>query len=214
MPATRAPLTRTRVIEGGLVLADRDGVAGLTMRRLAASLGFEVMALYNHVSSKGDLLDGMLEAVGAEVTLESDPADWRSSIRRSTQETAAALRRHPWAAPLWLSRPPGPSRLDLMEALLDALQHSGADQQDVDRAFHAIVNHVVGFAVAASTLSEGASGDPPTARDLEPRPRVAAHIAWHARGRSAADPDPFTFTLDAILDAVEPPRAPAPQKPA
>ena len=174
------------------------------MRRLASSLGFEVMALYNHVKSKGDLLDGMLEAVGAEVAFENEPIDWRSSIRRSAQETAAALRRHPWAAPLWLGRPPGPSRLDLMEALLVGLERSGADPEDRDRAFHAIVNHVVGFAVAAGTLPESASGTSRGDLDLESRPHVAAHLAWHAEGRSAVDPDPFTFTLDAILEAVEP----------
>lgn len=65
-PPGRTPLSRDRVLRGAVSYADTYGVDALSMRRLAADLGFEVMSLYNHVTGKDDLLDGMLEVVAAE----------------------------------------------------------------------------------------------------------------------------------------------------
>ena len=62
----RERLTRERILEAGLDLADSAGVEAITMRRLGEHLGFEAMSLYRHVANKDDLLDGMLDRVLAE----------------------------------------------------------------------------------------------------------------------------------------------------
>ena len=55
-PEQRAPLSREAAVEAGISLADSHGVEALTMRKLADGLGYRVMALYNHVANKQELL--------------------------------------------------------------------------------------------------------------------------------------------------------------
>ena len=52
-------LTRTRVLNAAIKMADAGGIESLSMRKLAQSLGVQAMSLYNHVSSKEDVLDGI-----------------------------------------------------------------------------------------------------------------------------------------------------------
>ena len=68
---SRAPLSRDRVLRAAVALADAGGIESLTMRRLGEALGVEAMSLYNHVASKSDLLDGMIDLVFGEIDLPS-----------------------------------------------------------------------------------------------------------------------------------------------
>jgi AcrR family transcriptional regulator len=63
----RAPLTRERVLEAAVELADRDGIEALSMRRLGTELGVEAMSLDNHVANKEDVLDGMMDVSLGEI---------------------------------------------------------------------------------------------------------------------------------------------------
>ena len=65
--SARGALSRERVLKAALDLADAEGLAGVTMRRLAADLGVEAMSLYHHVPGKEALLDGLVEALVAEI---------------------------------------------------------------------------------------------------------------------------------------------------
>jgi AcrR family transcriptional regulator len=67
--ARRKPLTRDRIVKTALRLIDRDGLDGLSMRRLGKALGVEAMALYHHFANKGTLLDAVLEELTAEAGL-------------------------------------------------------------------------------------------------------------------------------------------------
>src|ERR1700755_2385369 len=93
----RLGLTRGRILRAALGLADTGGVEQLTMRRLGETLGFEAMSLYHHVSSKDDLLDGILDLVLEETQTPRDQGDWTSSIRDSALSVHRAIQRHPWA---------------------------------------------------------------------------------------------------------------------
>src|SRR5687767_6257871 len=97
-PRAREPLTRERVLEAAVEAADRDGVASLTMRRLAAELGVVPMALYKHVANKEELLDGMLDVVVTEIDPPRTDADWKTAVRERILSARAALLRHPWAS--------------------------------------------------------------------------------------------------------------------
>jgi len=80
--AHRAPLSRDRVLRAAVALADTSGISALSMRKLGEALGVEAMSLYNHVASKGDLLDGMIDIVFSEIDLPSGDGDWRAAVRR------------------------------------------------------------------------------------------------------------------------------------
>src|SRR5918992_2078974 len=101
--APRAPLTKERVLEAAIALADEGGIKALSMRKLAQELGVEAMSLYNHVANKADLLDGIVELVAGEIDLALDEEDWKAALRRRVISAHAALSSHPWAAGLWMS---------------------------------------------------------------------------------------------------------------
>src|SRR5947209_13638273 len=99
----RIPLSRERILEAALGLADEGGIESVTMRKLGQALGFEAMSLYNHVTNKDDVLDGILDLVLAETEPPSPAGDWDAAVRRSAISVHQALRRHPWACPLLFS---------------------------------------------------------------------------------------------------------------
>src|ERR671931_2088766 len=96
----RLPLSRERILRAALELADEGGIESLTMRKLGQTLGFEAMSLYNHVASKDDLLDGMIDLVLAETEPPAPDVDWVDGVRASARSVHDALRRHRWAAGL------------------------------------------------------------------------------------------------------------------
>ena len=110
--ATRVRLTRERVIAAAIALADRDGLEGLSMRRLGEELGVEAMSIYNHVANKDDLINGMADAVFGEIELPSHSDDWKTAIRKRSISFREVLARHPWATSVRDSGTnPGPATL-------------------------------------------------------------------------------------------------------
>src|SRR3954447_16040046 len=121
---TRLPLSRQRILQTALELADESGIESVTMRKLGQILGFEAMSLYNHVSSKDDLLDGVLDLVLAETEPPEPSGEWDEAITTSAVSVHEALRRHPWSATV-LMAPTGharPARWRYMEMLLARLR--------------------------------------------------------------------------------------------
>src|SRR3954467_3131676 len=106
VPESRMSLNRERILRSALAFADTRGVGSLTMRKLGDELGFEAMSLYHYVSSKGDLLDGILDLVLDETEPPAADVGWASAVRTSALSVNQALRRHPWAVTL-LTSPAG-----------------------------------------------------------------------------------------------------------
>ena len=107
------------------------------MRRLATALRVEAMSLYNHVASKDDLLDGMVDQVVGEITLPARGGDWKATMRARATSALAVMTAHPWAPMLVVSRiNVGPSMLRYIEATLGALRESGLSWAETDRAWN------------------------------------------------------------------------------
>ena len=83
------------MVQAAVVLADEQGIEPLTMRTLGEAVGVRAMSLYNHVDNKDDLLDGMVDAVFAEIELPSGVEGWKAAMRRREIEVRAALSRPP-----------------------------------------------------------------------------------------------------------------------
>ena len=75
--ATRPRLSRERVLQGAVAVADAGGIASLTIRSLAAKLGVKPMSVYHHVANKDEILDGIVDLVFAEIELPTIGGDWR-----------------------------------------------------------------------------------------------------------------------------------------
>ena len=207
-PAERAPLSADRIVEVAIGLADADGFDGLSMRRLAKALGYEVMSLYNHVAGKDDLVDAMVEAVAAEMPLPRPGPAWRAALREAYIGGLRVLQAHPWAVPLWSSRLPGPRRLDHMEAVLATLAAADLTPEAADHGFHALNTHLQGFALQEQAFTLPSDGDEGVEAalssfrdglDVDRHPSVHAHVVWHETAPPAQE---YEFVLDLILDGI------------
>src|SRR5580693_1150977 len=93
----RTPLSRERVLRTAVAFADESGISSLSMRKLGEVLGVEAMSLYNHVASKGELLDGMIDLVFSEIELPAEGTGWKKAMRERAVSARQALTRHRWA---------------------------------------------------------------------------------------------------------------------
>jgi AcrR family transcriptional regulator len=117
------------VVGAAVEIADTDGIAAVSMARVAKRLGFTTMSLYRYVSSKDALVDLMIETVVAEPTQPDPGEDWRPALERWAWEYLAALRRHPWIVQVPINAPPlGPRSLLWFEAGLMALARTPLDE--------------------------------------------------------------------------------------
>lgn len=92
------PLSRERLIEAALELADAEGLNALTMRRVATALGVSTMTLYRHVPGKAELVRLMADAACGEVPLGSVPAEWRAGLEQGARWLRGVYSRHRWMA--------------------------------------------------------------------------------------------------------------------
>jgi AcrR family transcriptional regulator len=144
----RAPLSRDRVLRAAVARADQDGISSLSMRKLGEALGVEAMSLYNHVASKSDLLDGMIDIVFSEIDLPSGSGDWKAAMRRRAISARRVLRRHPWAIGLMESRTsPGPATLRHHDAVLGCLRRAGFSIELTAHAYALLDSYIYGFAL-------------------------------------------------------------------
>lgn len=213
---SRAPLDRRRIIRAGIELADRDGVDELSMRKLAAALGFEAMSLYNHVANKQELLEGMIDGIYGELEPPDPTGGWKLAVRRRAIQTHRLLLRHRWAPPLLPFLFPGPLRWAESEYLLDRLGEADFDDHTGDLAYHAVTLHVAGF--TQQQLSYTMPADRSVLllqrmRDQAPRdeyPLMNAHVDYHVERDTTPGtrPDEFEFVLDLILDGLDRLRSP------
>ena len=150
---TRVPLTRQRALAAAVDLADRHGLAAVSMRKLAEALGVEAMSLYHHVPNKQHILDGMVEAVFAEIELPPDNLDWKPAMRRRAESVRAALTRHPWAISIMESRrSPGPATLRHHDAVIGCCRKAGFSIAMTAHAFSVLDSYSYGFVLQEVNL--------------------------------------------------------------
>lgn len=126
-------------------MLDREGLQALTTRRLAKHLKVSPMALYNHVSSKQDLLQGVARSFLDQLKFSTDHLDWRERIRACFRELRSACLEHPGAARLLESMDDPPlSVFRPMEITLAALHEVSITPEDAVRAYFLLMNFVLG----------------------------------------------------------------------
>jgi AcrR family transcriptional regulator len=207
----RKPLNRERILETAVAFADEQGIDALSMRKLGQSVGYEAMSLYNHVTNKDDLLDGMLDLVLAEMEPPAQDGGL-STIRAAALSAHEALKRHPWAAGLLMA--PArvrPARLEFMDRLLGALRNAGFSAETTYHAYHALDAHIVGFSLWQSThdfsLPEEIDDDLRGFLDriipVETYPYLHEHGLQHLEDGAYKNVSAFEFALDLLLESLE-----------
>jgi AcrR family transcriptional regulator len=202
------------VVEGALALADAEGLAAVTIRRLATQLGVTPMALYWHVRNKDELLDGIAARIFEAFDLLVDPAaSWQSQLRTLLGAMLAVLREHPSSAILLTTRTvSSEAGLRATEVVLDILARGGFSPVEATQ----VARHALG---TLTNLVDGESGvvardEPDTmlvarrhARSVlealppERYPRLVAAAAPLTEG---VEPDVYVaFGLDLLLAGIE-----------
>ena len=138
---TPAPLSRELIVRAAIRLADADGLAAVSLRKVAGVLVVGPVRLYGYVATKEELLDLMVDEVYAGMRPAGD--GWREVLRSLAETTRGAAHRHEWFADLLGGRPQlGPHALDRGEAVLAGLTGVGVD--DVMPVVKAVNAYVIG----------------------------------------------------------------------
>jgi len=124
-------IDRQSVLEAGLLLADENGLAGVTMQSVADMLGVTPMALYWHFRSKEELIAGLADRIWGEIRTDADPAaDWAVQLRHMLESLIDVLRSHSSASTLLMSSEKlGPSHWQATEKTLEILRTAGFDPE-------------------------------------------------------------------------------------
>ncbi len=205
----RVPLSRERVLQVTLGLADQVGLDSLSMRRLGQELGVEAMALYHHFASRDEIVDGLVDLVFAEVDLPLGEGDWKVEMRRRAISLRDVLLRHRWAIGLMESRRnPGAAGLRHHDAVIGSLRAGGFDIVMAAHAYSVLDSYIYGFALTKMNLPFEASEEvADVAQDMleafpvNEYPHLVEMIG-HALKPGYDFGDEFAFGLDLILDGL------------
>jgi AcrR family transcriptional regulator len=216
-PRATSRLSREGIVAAAVALADRDGLDGLSMRRLAQHLGVDAMSIYYHLRDKDALLGAMADAVAAEIGAGPDAnagnGPWTTGLRSLIMDARRTMLRHPWAARVLEGRDtPTPAVLLHIERVLAVLRGGGCSVDLSHHAIHLLGSRILGF-------SQDLFDDSPDAAPASPEASAAQAAAWaetmpHVAELAAAvthegalggcdDDGEFAFALDLLLDGLE-----------
>ena len=144
------------VVHAAIALADADGLAALSMRRVAETLGLSPMSLYTYVPSKAELVDLMLDRVAGEPqTPDLAVEGWRAGLEQIARQGWQRGQRHPWMLQVSVHRPPlGPNVLARVESTLAAIDGQGLDETEMDQITSLVGDYVRGAVRAALDARE------------------------------------------------------------
>lgn len=142
------------VVAAAIAIADAEGLAALSMRRVADALRLSPMALYTYVPSKAELIDLMLDRIAAEAPPLTAP-DWRGALEQLARGRWASAQRHPWLMQVGMHRPPlGPNVLAAAERTLRAIDGLGLSELEMDQLTSSIGDYIRGAIRAALDARE------------------------------------------------------------
>jgi AcrR family transcriptional regulator len=202
-------LSRERIINAAVALADAGGFDSLTMRNLADELDAAPMALYRHVANKEDLLDGMVDVVFGEMYPPAIKGAWKDELRERGISARAALQRHPWAVGLMESRlHPGQASAVHHNATMGCLREAGFRFKEAVHAYNLLDAYTYGFALQELTIpfetpeESGEMAATTVGERGDEFPYLAEVVV--ELGKTGYDyTEEFEFGLDFILDGLE-----------
>ncbi|MFZ5718830.1 MAG: TetR/AcrR family transcriptional regulator C-terminal domain-containing protein [Pseudomonadota bacterium] len=223
-PGRRGPKPRysaDQVAAAAVAVADAEGLAAISLRRIALELGVSTMSIYTYVPSKDELVALMHDRVLGEAGVAPSDRDWREALAFIARERWRLAERHPWMLDLAMHRPPlGPNLIARHEAALRALEGTGLDDLTRDLVIDVLQNYLLGALQHAREAREAerlsgltdeqwfAMAEPALTAQLDDRrfPMVLRlGEAWRAADKAkVADPAwRFEFGLKVVLDGIE-----------
>ena len=152
---TRKLLTREDVVAAAIRRLDAEGLAGLSMRRLASELGVGTMTLYGYFPDKDALLDAVVDTLSDAIPIPETQGDWETRLRALLHHFHRGLLEHPSLVELRFARPIAtPAAFRLTEACLQALREAGLDRPRAAAVFRTLFIFTFGAAAFAARADE------------------------------------------------------------
>lgn len=150
MASPKLPLHRDKVLNAAIQFSNEHGLEALSMRKLADKLGVKAMSLYNHVSNKDDIIDGMVEIVAKQLQLDAEwksgKAQWKTCMLQRANKAYDVLKQNPWATQAIVSRAnTGPFMLHYVDDTLGCLNEAGFSIVDADHVWNVMDNYIYGY---------------------------------------------------------------------
>jgi AcrR family transcriptional regulator len=205
----RRGLTMERIGAAAIRIAETDGLAALSMRRVAVELGVGTASLYTYLPGKAELEALMADAIGAEDPLPDDwPGGWRAKLEAWARNDHEGYRKHPWVLQLVATASaPGPNLLRWMDSALRVLEGTGLTEAERMAVVESVDAYVRGQAKLSLDTREPSAAEVRGRDavlgelvDFEPYPALVATLR---AGVSPYAADQFEFGLRLLLDGVE-----------
>jgi TetR/AcrR family tetracycline transcriptional repressor len=186
-----AKLDRETILAAAADLIARDGLDGLTMRRLAAALGVATMATYRHFADRAALVDALIDVTATGIRIPPPTGDWRTDLAGIARALRRTLMSQPALVEVVISRPAlGPGAIYLAELAYSILVPAGFGPKTTDRAANLLFGYVLGFTALEA-----------------PRHQLIASTSLYVdqttlqAGYGALDPATLPFTMQVQPDA-------------
>ncbi|MEV8378884.1 TetR/AcrR family transcriptional regulator [Kribbella sp. NPDC056861] len=214
----REALSREQIVRGATALLDSEGLAGLSMRKLAARLDSGATSLYWHVQTKDDLIDLVIDEIYGEIDVPGpELAGWRRGVTLFAHSLRATVLRHVWLPEVIYSRPRlGPNAMSVGSRAIVLFTAAGFIDREVDYAMGSVMSYVIGSASSEvsvrTTIRETGKSMEDWAREIAELTQNSAANDTVPEGRmqwpSGTDVDTmqaeaFEFGLDSILDGLQ-----------
>ena len=172
----RDPISRDAIVTAAIQVLDREGLAALSMRKLADELGAGAASLYWHVGSKDGLLNLVMDAVIGEGKVpDPEPDRWQEQIKQVARDQRAGILRHPWVVRVSIGRiPMGPNALRYSERILAILRAGGLPPRLAVQGYLLLIATINGFTIDETGVDD--SADPAAS---------AALTDWETRQEAA-----------------------------
>ena len=221
-PAARRPrFTRDEIASAATRIADSEGFAAVSMRRIAAELDAGTMTLYHYVRTKDELLTLVTDAVMGEVVVPPDetiPTDWRAAVTMLAERSRAALQRHPWILDITDDPAIGPNSVRHFDQSIQAVSSLPISLDDKLDIVAMVDEYVFGYCLHhrnnqvsdEQSFDDGAlayvtglveSGDYPQLEAMTAEYGLEA--GWRLIDEHMRDPQRFSRNLARLLDGIE-----------
>jgi AcrR family transcriptional regulator len=218
----RPGLTLQRIVDAAVKVADSEGLAAVSMSRVAADLGASTMSLYRYVAAKDELLALMMDAAGgAPPAAPAAGEGWRAGLSRWAWAELDFHRRHPWVMRIPISGPPvTPNQLAWLERGLACLRDTGLAEGEKLSVMLLLTGYVRNYATIEADLAEGARAAGVTTEaaasnygrllakltDAERFPALHTLVAsgiFEVQEEPEDPDDQFAFGLERVLDGID-----------
>jgi AcrR family transcriptional regulator len=197
--AATTPLTRERIIDTAVAIADRDGFEAVTLRRIAGELGVHVTSIYNHVPTKDAITDGIVERLIEEAALPAAPIGWEAWVRRFVEAIGEIAVAHPGAFTALERRPvQGRQATASFEVALVAFARAGLSPEDAYAAVKATT--LVALSVGLEKALE--SGGHFAQTNVEDLPADEFPLVRAVSERAESEDAAWSFTVETLVSGL------------